>query len=146
MSKPQNFLKFLGACVGLQEHPPFDAESCVCSQTDNTNAEGWLHKTNFHDGDTKKVNLACWLGNHQLEHNYCLYSQWFPGDTNTVTDCLSCDFHLSDTKLTTMLQTHCPEQLLDNFKIYPVSQETLSWIYSMLPLRLKNKPLPPAPI
>jgi hypothetical protein len=146
MSKPQNFLEFLGACVALREHPPFEAEACVCSQTDNTNAEGWLHKTNFHDGDTEKLNLARWLGNHQLEHNYCLYSQWFPGDTNTVTDCLSRDFHLSDSELTTMLQTHCPEQLPDNFQIYPVSQETLSWVYSMLPLRPENEPLPPAPI
>jgi hypothetical protein len=146
MSKPQNFLEFLGSCVAIREHPNFESQCCVCSQTDNTNAEGWLHKTNFHDADPEKLNLARWLGYHQLEHNYCLYSQWFPGDANIVTDCLSRDFHLTDTELTLMLQTHCPEQLPKNFRICPVSPETISWVYSMLPLRPENTPLPPAPI
>ena len=110
LTKPQNFMEFLGCCAALREHPPFGEDACVCCQTDNTNAEGWLHKTNFYD-DPEKIGLARWLGEHQIQHGYCLYSRWFPGKANVVSDALSRDHHLSDNELTSRLLSQYPEQL-----------------------------------
>jgi hypothetical protein len=130
LTKPQNCMDFLGCCAALQEHPPFGEDTCVCCQTDNTNAEGWFHKTNFYD-DPKKIALARWLAEHQIKHKYCRYSQWFAGKANIVSDSLSRDHHLSDTELTSHLLSQYPKQLPNNFRICPVSKKTRSWVYSM---------------
>jgi hypothetical protein len=70
LTKPQNFMEFLCCCAALGEHPLFGQDKCVCCQTDNTNAKGWLHKTNFYD-DLEKITLARWLAEHQIKHKYC---------------------------------------------------------------------------
>jgi hypothetical protein len=144
LTKPQNFVEFLGCCAALREDAPFGEDTCVCCQTDNTNAEGRLHKTNFYD-DKEKIELARWLAEHQIKQKYCLYSQWFAGKANIVSDALSRDHHLSDHKLTSRLLSQHPVQLPKHFRIYPVSQETRSWVYSMLPTRHENMEPPPTP-
>jgi hypothetical protein len=40
----------------------------------------------------------------------CIYSQWFAGELNVVSDCLSHDFHLSDLELTNLIQSCIPNQ------------------------------------
>jgi hypothetical protein len=54
LTKPQNFMELFGCCAALREHPPLGEDTCVCCQTDNTNTDGWLHKTNFYD-DPEKI-------------------------------------------------------------------------------------------
>jgi hypothetical protein len=127
LTKPQNFMDFLSCCAALLEHPAFGEDTCVCclKQTDNTNAEGWLHKTNFYD-DPEKIALARWLAEHQIKHKYCLYSQWFAGKANIVSDSLSIDHHFSGTELTSHLLSQYPKQLPKHFRICPVSKETRS--------------------
>jgi hypothetical protein len=144
LTKPQNSMEFLGCCAALREHPPFGEDTCVCCQIDNTNAEGWLHKTNFYN-DPKKIALARWLAEHQIKHKYCLYSQWFAGKANIVSNSLSRDHHLRDTELASCLLSQYPKQLSKNFRICPVSKEMRSWVYSMLPTRHEKMELPPTP-
>jgi hypothetical protein len=92
-------MEFLGCCAALRGHPPFGEGTCVCCQTDNTKAESWLHKTNFYK-DPEKIELPRWLGEHHIKNKYCLYSQWFAGKANIVSDSLLRDYHLSNTELT----------------------------------------------
>jgi hypothetical protein len=73
-----------------------------CSQTDNTNTKAWLHKTNLYD-NKEKIALAQWLGEYQIEQNYCLYSQWFEGKAKVVSNSLSQDQQLSNAELTSRL-------------------------------------------
>ena len=68
-------------------------ESCVLSQTDSTSAEGWLRKSNF-CAETQPAQLvvARKVATTITDADCCLYSQWFPGDENSVADSLSHDF------------------------------------------------------
>lgn len=50
----------------------------------------------------------------------CLYSQWFPGDQNVVSDCLSRDFHLDDLQQTQLLVHAVPDQVPLDFDICPL--------------------------
>jgi hypothetical protein len=134
----------LACCAALREHAPFGEDTWVCCRTDNTNAKGWLHKTNFYD-DKEKIELARWLAEHQIKQKYCLYSQWFAGKANIVSDALSRDHHLSGHELTSRLLSQHPKQLPKTFRIYPVSQKTRSWVYSMLPTRHENMEPPSTP-
>jgi len=71
------------------------SEDCILSQTDSTYAFGWLRKSNFVNELNMQVQLttARQLANLVIDHDCCLYSQWFAGEFNTVADCLSRDFH-----------------------------------------------------
>jgi hypothetical protein len=118
---PKTSWSFSAAAVPLSENTlRLGRTHASVLQTDNTNAEGWLYKTNFYD-DPEKIGLARWLAEHQIKHKYCLYSQWFAGKTNIVSVSLSRDHHLSDTELTYCLLSQYPEQLPKNFRICPVS-------------------------
>jgi hypothetical protein len=137
-------MEFLGCCAALPEHPPFGEDTCLCCQTDSTNAEGWLHKTSLCDVKVKIAFLTQtqWLGEYQIEPNYCLYSQWFEGKANVASDSLSLDHHLSDTELTTsQLLFHHPEQLPMNFPICPISPEMNFWVYLRLVLGRVGPPI-----
>jgi hypothetical protein len=67
-----------------------------------------------------------------LDHGYALDSKWFPGDENDVSDCLSCDHHLSIECLTKLLLLHVPEQLPEHFRISPLRHGLLSSVISEL--------------
>jgi hypothetical protein len=60
------------------------------------------------------------------------YSQWFPGEENVIADALSRDDDRDDTELTKILQTFCPSQLPQDFKIVPLPSEISSWLTSVL--------------
>ena len=99
-----NLLEFLASiiCIWLDilkgRVPP---ESCLLSMGDSTTAAGWLRKSNFKEDDendvetTVKLITARHLANLILHAKACLYSQWFVGDENDVSDSLSRDIHLS---------------------------------------------------
>jgi len=67
---------------------------------DSTTSTGWLKNSNFTEEDeantdtTAKLLAACHLAHVVQYVQYCLYSQWFPGEDNLVSDCLSHDIHL----------------------------------------------------
>jgi hypothetical protein len=84
-----------------------DFETCILSQTDSSTAAGWLCKSNFADSGDEIVQTttARHLATLTIESKCCLYSQWFLGDENAVSDALSRDFHLSNIELSNLITT-----------------------------------------
>ncbi len=79
---------------------------------------GWQRKSNFADKIDEAVQLttARQLGRILINTNSCLYSQWFPGDFNTVSDSLSSDLSLPADILSNILSMFALEQVLFGFK------------------------------
>ena len=61
------------------------------------------------------------------------YSQWFPGDKNSVSDALSRDFRLKDNELTHLLRSLFLSQLPQSFTIAPLPQEIESFLSVWMP-------------
>ena len=78
-----NFLEFLASVIGfLLELTDAQASDCFLCETDNTTAEGWLRKSNFEGPDHQHhLELARGLAEKLMEHDVCLYSQYYPGQT-----------------------------------------------------------------
>jgi hypothetical protein len=62
----------------------------------------------------------------------CLYSQWFAGVDNVVSDALSHDFHLTDSSLTHIIKFNISHQVPFGLKIPQLPQEIISWLTCML--------------
>ena len=150
-----NLLEFIACTIGILlplhegEIQPLD---CWFSGTDNTSAEGWLHKTNFTAaGDNRNTHLvvARHLATTLLDNNFCLFSQWIAGSENTIADCLSRtppSTH-SDKQLTHLIHsTHTHSQLLpQDFKVYPLPNAIDSLVGSWVRLAINEKESPKAP-
>ena len=132
-----NLLGFLASivCIWLDyldnDIPP---ESCLLSMVDSTTSSGWLQKSNFQDEDetdteqTAKFLAARQLATTIMGSKSCLYSQWFPGDDNDVSDSLSRYIDLSDEKLIKSLNLNVSSQLPPNFRMVPLKSEIVSWL------------------
>jgi hypothetical protein len=55
-----------------------------------------------------------------MEHNTGVYSQWFRGDWNDVSDSCSRDHHLSEQELTKLLLSTVPNQVPRDFVFVPL--------------------------
>jgi hypothetical protein len=88
-------------------------ESGFLSQTDSSSAAGWLRKSNFADKAETMVQLttARQLATLVINAKSCICSQWFAGELNVVSDCLSRDFHLNDLELTNLIKSCVPNQI-----------------------------------
>jgi hypothetical protein len=111
-----------------------DPEDCILSQTDSMKANGWLRKSNFSDSDDEAAQLttACKLAKLVIDSRSCLYSQWFAGEDNVVSDALSHDFHLTDSSLIHIIQSNIPHQVPFGLRIFQLPQEIISWLTCML--------------
>jgi len=112
---------------------------------DSTTSTGWLKKSKCIEEDeantdtTAKLLAARHLA-HVVQHvQYCLYSQWFPGEDNLVSDGLSRDIHLTDNQLFLLLSSHIPSQLPPNFSTAPLPSVIESWDSSFLEKMPVNK-------
>jgi hypothetical protein len=108
-----NFTRIIAALVAIwidSLHGALYAKSCILSQTDIMSAAGWLKKSNFTDSTDEIVQLtmARKLASIVLDASSSLYSQWFPGKHNDVSDACSRDFHLSDNELTNLILISVP--------------------------------------
>lgn len=112
--------------------------SCVLSMTDSTTAAGWLRKSKFKEDDEGEVQLRL---KRETARNFAvttmkqeikLYSQWFPGERNEVTDSLSRDFHIPTQRLTNLLRHAAPSQVPPNFSIRALPQKISSWVGALL--------------
>jgi hypothetical protein len=141
-----NTLEFIGCVVTLWidiiagRTPP---QSCLLSQTDSTSADGWLHKSNFTD-DTCPIQLlvARHLATLVIEADTCLYSQWFAGEDNIVSDALSRRFDLTDTALTSLLLSTVPSQVPHGLSICPLPSEIVSWLTWLQQIAIDKKGSP----
>ena len=120
-------------------------DSCFLSQGDSTSAMGWLRKLNFDDAKPLHLSLARAMANLIMDHNSCLYSQWFPGDENNLTNALSCDTHLDNDALLTLLLSHVPKQIPEGFCICPLPLKLVSQITTWLRNLLTSMESPGAP-
>ena len=136
-----NLLEFIASiiCIWidvLDDNIPPD--SCLLSMGDNTSAVGWMKKSNFKMVDeddqdnTAKITAARKLARLIQASESLLYSQYFPGEDNDVSDCLSRDFNLTNIQLSHLLSSIVPNQLPDNFRIVPLPAEIVSWVFSLL--------------
>jgi hypothetical protein len=66
-----------------------------------------------------------------MEDNACLYSQWFVGVLNTVTDSLSRDLNLEADDLTSFLIFSLPEQVSQHFRISQLPSAVDSFLISL---------------
>ncbi len=109
-------------------------ESCILSQSDSSSATGWLRKSNFVDCHEEIVQMttARHLATLVMKSKCCLYSQWFAGENNSVSDALSRDFHLSDETLTQLILSSVPQQVPFGFQINPLPKEIVSWLTNLL--------------
>jgi len=136
-----NLLEFIAAIVGIWIDIIEGAvvpESCILSMGDNTSATGWLKKSNFKETDerqpdqTAKLKCARQLARLQMNAKSMLYSQWFPGAHNHISDSLSRDWHLTMATLIQLLTLRFPEQMPQNFEISPIPTVIESFILETL--------------
>ncbi len=136
-----NSLEFLSCMIKLwvdMLSSKIEAHSCLLCQTDSSTACGWLKKSNFADKTDEVVQLttAHQLASITIQTNSCLYSQWFPGEENVVSDSLSRDFHIHSDTLSQLLSSYFPKQVPFGLKIQPLPTEIVSWLTSLL----RNQP------
>jgi hypothetical protein len=94
-----NSLEFISCVITIwidvlsNDIPP---ESCILSQSDSSTASGWLRKSNFADYNTEvaQMTTARQLASIILKSKSCLYSQWFPGTENNISDSLLIKYSL----------------------------------------------------
>jgi len=144
-----NVLEYLASYITIwMEIHVWGAEkgSCFLSQVDSTSAAGWIRKSSFSDLDPLHLELSRELATLLMDHDSCVYSQWFAGEENELTDSLSRDHHLSDSALLALLHSRIPEQIPKDFKICPLPQELVSkvttWLHNLpASTRLPGTPL-----
>ena len=137
-----NMLEHLGTIIGpwvdiIEENLP--QFSCILAMSDSTTAAGWLRKSNFKESEKEspemteaKIKLSRDHAMRLLKNNCKDYSQYFPGDDNDLADSLSRDHHLSDDTLTKLYLKFLPTQTPQNFKISPLPQQIVSYVFSIL--------------
>ena len=112
---------------------------------DSTSAMGWMRKSNFtnddeNDTDTiSKLAAARHLARIVQESLSCLYTQWFCGEDNNVSEFLSREHHLSASFLTNLLSSSIPNQLPPDLNIAPLTSVIDSWLFSLLAKMPVNK-------
>jgi hypothetical protein len=98
------------ALINLLEHltaivPPWvdilagqlKSQDCVLSMTDSTTAEGWLKKSNLSELGESQTQSSVRIEEAQMQAmpfmslGIKIYSQWFQGEMDKVSDALSCD-------------------------------------------------------
>jgi hypothetical protein len=144
-----NTLEFIGCLITLWidiTHGRTPPESCILSQTDSTSADGWLYKSNFDPSSAKtQLTVARKLASIIIKADCCLYSQWFPGELNVVSDILSRRFDLTDDELVSFVLHTCPSQVPSGIKILSLPTEIDCWLTCLLLTARSSPPSPDKP-
>ena len=137
-----NLLEFLIQVISIWldiESGDVKPQDCILAMGDNTTAAGWCRRTNFREqseGDHDwivKQKVARHLANLVLDSDTVLYTQWFKGTWNLVTDSLSRDVHFMSNDLhTKFLHKTVAKQLPLNFHIVTLPEKISSFILSTL--------------
>jgi hypothetical protein len=123
-----------------------ELEVILC-QGDSTLAAGWNRKSNFDEEiQSLQLEIARALATMFMEHNTALYSQWFCGDWNDVSDSCSRDHHLSEQELTELLLSTVPNQVPMDFVFVPLPPELVSKLTTWLLKLPKMKQSPQRPL
>jgi hypothetical protein len=105
-------------------------------------AAGWLRKSSFADEDDEYIQLvtARKLSSLVIASQSCLYSQWFSGESNTISDSLSRDFHVNETHFQNLLCANFPSQVPFGLNLHPLLNKIVSWVTSLLESRPQKEP------
>jgi len=140
-----NSLEFIACVISIWIeviHQHVHPEDCLLSQTDNTTAAGWLKKSNFAEEKDEFIQLhtARKLATLVMETASCIYSQWFPGESNSISDSLSRDFNIDPTLLCHILSVQFPSQVPFGLSLLPLPNEIVSWVTSLLQSQQQTEP------
>ena len=133
-----NFLEFLAAVITIKLSITDDNHETshphILAFTDNSSALGWMHHSTFDPvNNPQHDDLARDLATFLFAHDATLFSQHVPGDHNVTADCLSQDFHLSDTDILSLLKNKAPaSQVPTNLHIKALPKKISSWAISQL--------------
>ena len=143
-----NLKEFIAAIITGKLNLPHDASSapCLLAIGDSNCSAGWQHKSNF-DPDLAPMHAEAAREQARtiMMHDASEYSQHIPGISNVIADSLSRDFHLSNSKLISMLFATNPPLLPPQITIEPLPPDQISWIGSLARNRPKRKVLPQRP-
>jgi hypothetical protein len=113
---------------------------CIFTESDSMILTGWLYKRNFAEEDKLAVFMITQkLGDILLEAGVCLYSQWFAGILNKVTDSLSMDHSLDDVELTSFFIFALPHQTPHHFEINLLPSAVCSFLISLTAVHTNRK-------
>jgi hypothetical protein len=132
-----NSLEFIACVISIWVdllRGSIQKEYCILSQTDNTTAAGWLKKSNFSEENDEFIQLttARHLANLLIDSGSCIYSQWFSGESKSISDSLSRYFHIESDHLCCLLSNHFPLQVPFGLKIQPLPKKIISWVTLLL--------------
>jgi hypothetical protein len=141
-----NTLEFFASVISIRIEVSGNSTrsfECILAQSDNTSAAGWLKKSNFMDSlhpteSSIRLIIARKLASLVMDSESCLYSQWFPGNSNNIADALSRDHLTPNNKLCSLLLSLFPEQTPAGLTISEIPNEMQSWLSSLL-LRLPKQ-------
>ena len=141
-----NLLEFLSATIAIwietiHTKEKYNRYLCLI---DSSSVLGWLYKSNFQPESHQEHDiLARQLATIMLESESALYSQHIKGKFNLIADSLSRDFHLSNKRLTFLLNSLYKPQLKVPLKLLETTPSVIiSFLDSFKPLCTKRKALP----
>ena len=108
------------------------------SLSNNSSAVNWLYRSNFDSEDQQMHEEAVYqCASLYINEEVYQYLQHFKGIQNVVVDFLSCDTHIPNNVIISLLFLVCTKQLLINFHISPLLLEIESWVFRTLQLSSK---------
>jgi hypothetical protein len=140
-----NLKEFIASVVNGKMILPHDRcpFPCLLNLGDSSSTTSWLHSSNFDPNlNPMHAEVAREHARVTMQHNACDYSQHLPGLHNVVADCLSRDFHLTNSKLAALLFATKPPYLPPQLTITPLPPTVISWIGSLARNQPKRKVLP----
>ena len=146
-----NTKEFIAATIGLwlELFATEDEHTKIHCLTDNSSAIWWLFKANFNpDTQQKHDMIARKMASILLHHEAALYPQHIPGESNTIADSLSRDFHFTNKQLQFLLPSLFPTQAPKTLSILQeLPREIISRVESLRDYKTKTleSPLVPAP-
>lgn len=146
---PNNSLEFIASVVGILlehqlNHIPHLGN--VLALTDNSSCACWLFRSNF-DPSHQPINfeISTTLALRCIHHDFTVHSQHIKGSHNLLADLLSRQPNLTDTALTSHARHSFPSQIPTNFKLYPLPDDLMCWVYSTLALHQSSSRAAPKP-
>ena len=144
------YIEFMAAIVTIQLSLNLDTPTTESPQilafTNNSSALGWMYHSTFDPvKNPQHDSTARYLANLLLKSEASLHPEHVPGKHNEIADCLSRDFHLSDSQLISLLtySQDTSSKLPPNFTLHNPPTTTISWIASMLLSMPLTKQSPP---
>ena len=135
----------MGVWIEHQYGHEWRDDDVILSQGDSSSVTGWLTRSSFGDECPLHLALARSLSKYLMDHRISHFSQWFPGRENSVADCLSRDFHLSDNDVISHIRRRFTKQIPQHFRLITLPPVIITSVGDLLRLLPKGQQLPLEP-